>query len=204
MPFNVLTVLFAAAVGFLFGSIPWAVVIGKLFYHKDIREIGSGNPGATNAGRVFGRKAAIAVFVLDALKGFIVYLLFNLLDQRLALIAAFFVAVGHCYPLFSHFKGGKAVSTIYGILLAISLGSFKEVSIQVLVPAACFIALTASTHLVSLASISSVLISCIIFWITNENKASCLCVTALFLFMAFRHKENIKRLFKGEETKTSY
>ncbi len=204
MPFNVLTVIFAAATGYLFGSISWAVVIGKVFYHQDIREIGSGNPGATNAGRAFGRKAAIAVFILDAFKGFIIYLIFNLLDQKLALIAAFFVAVGHCYPLFSHFKGGKAVSTIYGILLAISIGSLREVSIQVFVPAACFLALTAATHLVSLASISSVLISCIIFWITNENRASCLCVTALFIFMAFRHKDNIIRLFKGQETRTSY
>ena len=103
MEFNLLTALLAAACGYLIGSISWAVVIGKVFYHQDIRNIGSGNPGATNAGRAFGRNAAIAVAVLDALKGFLIYLIFNLFNQRLALIAATFAAIGHCYPLFAGF-----------------------------------------------------------------------------------------------------
>lgn len=196
--------LLSAVIGYLFGSISWAIVIGKVFYGKDIREYGSGNPGATNAGRAFGKKAAYAVFVLDALKGGLIYTVFNFFDHRLALIAGFSVAIGHCWPLFSHFKGGKAVSTIYGILIAISNTSLKTMLIQVLIPGLIFFAIKKKTQLVSLASLTSLLVGCLLIWITNNDLSICITVTLLFILMAYRHKANIKRLIAGTETPASY
>lgn len=111
--------------GYLYGSIPFALVIGKVFYNTDVRESGSGNLGGTNAGRVLGKKAGISVIVLDALKAVIIFYLSSYLSLKFNLnpdikyIAGLACIFGHCYPIFAEFRGGKAVSTSLGYFLCI-------------------------------------------------------------------------------------
>ncbi|MCD8574513.1 MAG: glycerol-3-phosphate acyltransferase [Erysipelotrichaceae bacterium] len=113
--------IISALVGYLFGSVPFALVIGKLFYNTDVREHGSKNLGASNAGRVLGKKAAVSIAALDLSKSAIaVWIAFLLFGKDVAIIAGVATSLGHCYPLFAKFKGGKAVSTAAGYLLALS------------------------------------------------------------------------------------
>ena len=103
--------------GYVLGSIPFALVIGKLFYHTDVRNYGSGNLGGTNAGRVLGKKAGISVIVCDILKVVVAVGIVSLYDQEAKVFGAGFAAcLGHCYPLFAHFHGGKAVATMFWFL----------------------------------------------------------------------------------------
>ncbi len=94
--------ILAALAGYLIGSVPWALVIGKVFYNTDVREHGSHNLGATNAGRVLGKKVFFAVAALDALKGLIVYLILNHFDHNMALASAVGTILGHCYQPSGH------------------------------------------------------------------------------------------------------
>ena len=108
-------------IGYLVGSIPWALIIGKVFYGVDIRTKGSGNLGGTNAGRVLGKKVGIIVILLDALKAFIVMFICNKIDPANARYAGLAVCIGHCFPIFANFKGGKAVACSMGYVLGIAL-----------------------------------------------------------------------------------
>ena len=106
-------------VAYLLGSIPSGVWIGKIFYHKDIRQFGSGNTGTTNTFRVLGKKAGIAVLIIDILKGTLATMLptFFGITQVNPLIFGVAAIIGHTFPIFAHFKGGKAVATSAGMLL---------------------------------------------------------------------------------------
>ena len=96
----VLTIL-CILIGYLFGSVPWGLVIGKVFYHKDIREYGSGNPGGTNAARVLGLPAGIAVIALDALKALIAMAITHLFHPGIEQYVGLAVCIGHCFPVFA-------------------------------------------------------------------------------------------------------
>ena len=114
---QILWFILACLFGYLLGSIPFALVIGRVFYKKDLRQYGSGNPGGTNAGRVLGKKAGVSVIVLDALKVVLSIWVGSLVSPDCAMISGLLCCVGHCYPVFAHFKGGKAVASMYGCLL---------------------------------------------------------------------------------------
>ena len=119
-----LTLIIVCIISYLIGSIPWALVIGKVFYGVDIRKHGSGNLGGTNAGRVLGKTAGITVIILDLLKAFLVTWLAVVIMPDMpiaAVLAGLFACIGHCFPIFAGFKGGKAVATTMGYILAISL-----------------------------------------------------------------------------------
>ncbi len=124
---TILTILGALLVGYLIGSIPTSVIIGKVFFNKDVRDYGSHNAGGTNAGRVFGRKVGLAVMILDILKSVLplwgVYFLVTLTPLGnfaptpwTYYLAGFGELLGHCYPIFAKFKGGKAVSSFAGFV----------------------------------------------------------------------------------------
>lgn len=188
---------------YLVGSIPWALVIGKVFYKTDVREYGSGNLGATNLGRTLGRVPAVICAVLDALKGLIMLLIEMNIDYNAAIVTIIFVVIGHCYPIFAQFRGGKAVATSFGIILGLTLTSFKEFFFIFLLPLLIWLAIKMLTSLVSLASLVGILLSAVIsFFFPNLTRSIILVV--LFLFVAFRHKDNIKRLLKGEERESHY
>lgn len=193
--------IFAA---YLLGSIPTAVWIGKAFYNIDVREFGSGNAGATNTFRVLGKKAGIPVLIIDILKGTAAVALsyFNtfvpqsdeFINMQLGLGVA--ALVGHIFPIFAGFRGGKGVATILGIVICI-------------VPVSCALALLVflivlfSTRIVSLSSmmagVSFPFLLNLVLGNTNPVLAVFSIVVALLLIIT--HRKNIKRLLKNQEAK---
>jgi len=186
---------------YLLGSIPFALIIGKLGYKIDIREHGSGNLGATNAFRILGIKAGIIVTVADILKGTVATILplivayFYDVDVSRLLIGLFAV-VGHTYPIFAKFKGGKAVATSGGIVLGLNPLLFAIMLLTF------FITLFLSKY-VSLASMITGVISTIIAFFLRDYLLFLL-ILALTLFVLFRHKENIKRIINKTEPKITW
>ena len=204
--FYLYLILFAA--GYLFGSIPWAFVLGKM-NGIDIRKHGSGNVGATNVRRNKSKKWAIFCFFLDFMKGFLpIFILNQLVSANLiektylgvVIIAAAAVA-GHIWPIYLNFKGGKGISTIAGILLAVA-------PLSLLAGAILWAVVFYSSRYVSLASIAGAItlpVSAFTFShfkIGNEIPfPSLMMLTFLSMLAILRHKGNIKRLINGTENR---
>ncbi|MBD1394542.1 glycerol-3-phosphate 1-O-acyltransferase PlsY [Mucilaginibacter glaciei] len=200
----------ALILAYLFGSIPTAVWIGQAFYNIDVREYGSGNAGATNTFRVLGKKAGIPVMLLDILKGWtatnLAYVIgvtttgpyhsVAFVNYELALgIAA---VMGHLFPIFAGFRGGKGIATLFGMILAINLPAS-------LLCVCIFIVTLLITRYVSLSSIMAgftyplgvtfifpVYIKSVIIY------GMCICILILVT-----HQKNIERLLKGKESKVN-
>lgn len=211
--------------GYIIGSIPTAVIISKTFKHYDIRDYGSHNAGGTNVGRIMGKKYGVLVIALDMLKiAFAIWTTYFLvtytdlnrycLNQQPAYYyysVAFTTSIGHCFPIFASFKGGKAVATFYGALLSFS-------PLITIITALSFFLILKIKKYVSLASIlSSVLASLcsLLIFIPTINEIilyPCLIPHFLFviiiallsLFLIVRHRENIKRIIKGTESKIKW
>ncbi len=188
---------------YLYGSIPFALVIGKLFYKTDVREHGSGNLGGSNTGRVLGKGAGLACIVLDASKALLVVLVTKYLSQVLginpdiAYICAVVCVLGHCYPIFAKFKGGKAVSTAIGYFLAVNpIGA-----IIVLLVFLIMLKLTKYVSLSSMVGASSVLLVTPLLSMPLAGKISNFLIVGILIY---RHKENIKRLKNKEENKINW
>ena len=217
----VLVCLATAVVAYLFGSISSAIIFTKLFSNKDIREMGSGNAGFTNVLRSVGAVPAVLTLLLDFFKGviagFVGRFVFSLLDVSAELspeliiyggfIGGVFVIIGHMYPIYFNFKGGK------GIVTAAALMAVTDWRVFLLI-VATFLILFFSTKIISLASITcaalygvyTFVISFFFEYKTGEFPLRFVILTTLlsFLLGAFvivKHKENIKRLLKGEEKK---
>ncbi|MBE6110597.1 MAG: glycerol-3-phosphate 1-O-acyltransferase PlsY [Erysipelotrichaceae bacterium] len=192
-------------ISYLFGSVPWALVIGKVFYHKDIRKEGSGNPGATNAARVLGLPAGIAVTVLDALKGLISMLIAHQIAPGTEIYAGLACCIGHCFPLFAGFKGGKAVATSYGFLLGIAVLITHEYVWNFFLPVFCFFCFLFSTKMVSVSSMCSLLIeTATSFILASMGRIEWnipIALLILWVFVTYRHRENIVRIKNGTENK---
>lgn len=197
--------LMIAIVGYLIGSVPFAYVIGKLFYRTDVREHGSGNLGGSNAGRVLGKKAGITVMVLDLLKVTLsVFLAIKISAHPWNITCgALAAAFGHCYPIYVHFQGGKAVAALYGFLFALWVCAEYPAWVFFL-PLAFYLAVLAVTKIVSLSSIlSSVFVVMLAFLL--EAKTSVIIAVAVFsILIILRHHENIRRLISGRERKISW
>ena len=188
---------------YLYGSIPFALVIGKLFYKTDVREHGSGNLGGSNTGRVLGKGAGLACIVLDASKALLVVLVTKYLSLLLginpdiAYICAVVCVLGHCYPIFAKFKGGKAVSTAIGYFLAVNpIGA-----VIVLLVFLIMLKLTKYVSLSSMVSASSVLLVTPLLSMPLTGKISNFLIVGILIY---RHKENIKRLKNREENKINW
>ena len=179
--------------GYLYGSIPFALVIGKVFYNTDVRESGSGNLGGTNAGRVLGKKAGISVIVLDALKAVIIFYLSSYLSLKFNLnpdikyLAGLACIFGHCYPIFAEFRGGKAVSTSLGYFLCIE-------PLYAVVAIVVFLLVLKISKYVSLSSISTALIVLCITPFLALSITAKLCMLVAVILLVYRHKDNIKRI----------
>lgn len=188
---------------YLYGSIPFALVIGKLFYKTDVREHGSGNLGGSNTGRVLGKGAGLACIVLDASKALLVVLVTKYLSLLLginpdiAYICAVVCVLGHCYPIFAKFKGGKAVSTAIGYFLAVNpIGA-----VIVLLVFLIMLKLTKYVSLSSMVGASSVLLVTPLLSMPLTGKISNFLIVGILIY---RHKENIKRLKNREENKINW
>ncbi len=195
-------------ISYLFGSVPWALVIGKVFYHKDIRREGSGNLGASNAGRVLGKPAAVAVTLLDGLKGFLSMLVASLIAKDTVLFAGLACCIGHCFPVFAGFRGGKAVATSYGFLLGIVLLLTGQWFWQFILPIICFFVILYLTKIVSISSIGALLIEAFVSWIMafagKIDMAVPAALTILWAFVTYRHKGNLERIRNGTENKVKW
>ena len=195
-------------ISYLFGSIPWALIIGKVFFNKDIRNEGSGNLGATNAGRVLGKPIAVIVTVLDALKAFIAMTIAHYLLPGTEIYAGLAACVGHCFPIFAGFKGGKAVATSYGFLLGIVIYLTNQYLLQFILPIIYFFISLYLSKMVSLSSIMSlfavVVVSFFLAMFNHIDYSSPIALLILWLFVTYRHKENIKRIREGKESKISW
>ncbi|MBR5004508.1 MAG: glycerol-3-phosphate 1-O-acyltransferase PlsY [Erysipelotrichaceae bacterium] len=191
---------------YLFGSIPWALVIGKVFYKTDIRNHGSGNLGGSNAGRVLGKKAGVAVIALDALKALLSVVLAKVMNMSdtICVLAGLMCCVGHCFPIFANFKGGKAVATTVGFVIGISVLITHEFMIMSLIPIITFFVVLKTTKYVSLSSMIAIGMAAVCAFIAQDNLVISLSITVLWLFVCYRHKANIGRLLKGSETKITW
>jgi len=196
--------IFILLTAYLFGSLPSAVWIGKIFYGIDVREHGSGNAGATNVFRVIGKGAGIPVLLSDILKGWIAvklsYFVADMLSKeelvslQLSLGAA--AIIGHIYPVLASFKGGKGVATLLGVTLAIH-------PLSALVGIGVFIFILLTTHYVSISSITAGLSFPISILILFPTSSSTLVLFSLLTpaIILVTHQKNIERLLKKEESK---
>lgn len=192
-----MAIFIQCVIAYLLGSIPSGVWIGKLFYQKDIREYGSGNTGATNTFRILGVKAGIVALVLDVLKGTAATLLPIYLNTNIhPVFIGVFAILGHIYSAYIHFKGGKAVATSAGVALALH-------PIFLLIFVGVFLIILFISSTVSLASISAVFLAAIGSLFINDPLFSVV-VWILALVILYLHRENIKRLRKGTESKVPF
>lgn len=182
---------------YLIGSIPSGLIIGKKFYGIDIRQHGSGNLGGTNTFRVLGVKAGLTVTIADILKGTLASALpFFFHSEMHALIAGIFAVIGHTYPIFAGFKGGKAVATSGGVLL------FYEPLMFLFLLIAFFLCLYITKY-VSLSSMIAGLVA-FIYSIITQDTPLIVVVAILFIFVVYRHRANIKRIINKTEPKVKW
>lgn len=192
----------ASLVGYLIGSVPFAYLIGKIFFHTDVREHGSGNPGGSNTGRVLGKKAGVAVMTLDLLKVTLAVFLALQISSHpwAASCTALSAGIGHCYPVFLRFRGGKAVAALYGFLFALwVLMGYSP--LVFFVPLITFLLVLKAFRIVSLSSMLSSVAAVAVVWLAGAH-VSAICATAVFsVLIILRHKGNIQRLRAGTERK---
>ena len=182
---------------YLIGSVPFALILPKLFGLGDIRNIGSGNVGATNVLRTGNRYLAFGVLCLDVLKGLIPFILLNSFFDNIGLLHTIllchFAILGHIFPFWLKFKGGKGVATYIGFLFGINL--FLGLSFITV-----WMVIALITRYSSLSSIVASLIAPIYFFINNNNYI-CIFLLYLFLLIILKHSKNIKRLIDRTENK---
>ena len=181
---------------YLIGSIPTGLILGKAIWKKDLRQYGSHNIGATNAWRILGAKAGILVFILDFLKGQIGVLLgaYLFASPGAMVLGGFAAIIGHMFPIFLGFKGGKGVATALGVIAAL----MPKVTVIVFV---VWLVLVTITRYVSIGSIVAAVLAPILAAIFNEPTIYFLFVLIIAVIIVLRHKENIQRLKAGRENK---
>jgi len=189
-----LAYLLAALCGYLAGSIPFGILITRAAGLGDIRNIGSGNIGATNVLRTGRRDLALATLLMDSLKAGLVALAFTtLISREVGFVAGAAAFIGHCYPIWLGFKGGKGVATYAGLLPFVSLPGF-------FVAAPIWLGLFATTRISSLAALSAAALVAPGAWLLGERNIFILCgLTLLSVFVFWTHRANLGRLVKGEE-----
>ena len=185
-------ILFVGITCYLLGSIPFGFILTKIFLKKDIREIGSGNIGTTNVLRTGKKSLAVATLILDFLKGYCSIIITFSYFENLILYSALICFIGHIFPIWLKFKGGKGVATYLGVILALSFKFFLIFGISWLV----------LSFLFRYASLSSIISSLIVFvysyfFINNFS----LILFIFFVIIIYTHRENIVRLKNSEESK---
>lgn len=186
--------LLAGISGYFAGSVPFGLVITRIAGLGDIRDIGSGNIGATNVLRTGRKDLAIITLLLDSLKAGLVALAFNMLaGPNVGMVAGAMAFVGHCYPVWLKFKGGKGVATYAGLLPFVSLPGF-------FIALPTWIALVAITRISSLAALVAAALVVPGAWLLGERREFILIgLACLSIFVFFTHRSNLARLLKGEE-----
>lgn len=202
---NILISILPFILAYLLGSIPAAVWIGKGFHNIDVRNHGSGNAGTTNVIRVLGWKTGIPVLIIDVIKGCLAAMLpifFQLAEPgssmliNLQIIAGVIAIVGHMFPVFAEFRGGKGVATVFGVLLALQ-------PILTLCCFGVFLVIFLITGIVSVASMSTGIIFPLLLFVVFDTPSLIFKIFSIVVAIALlvTHRNNIKRLIRGEESK---
>lgn len=201
--------LISCILGYLLGSLSFAVIISKYIYHKDVREFGSGNAGMTNVLRTFGKKAAVFTLLGDMAKGTAAVLLARALFQLIAqtdsvygaYLAGIFALLGHLFPLYFKFKGGKGVAVAAGTIIGIE----PWVVLALLI---VFLIVVCSSRIVSLSSIVVAVLYPVLtylyYWLSPGGPIAWICAllaAVMGAIVIFMHRQNIKRLREGTEYK---
>ncbi len=190
-------VLVTIVLCYLIGSFSSAYILGKLIMKADIRSYGSGNAGATNALRVFGKKIGLMVFILDILKGILaVYIGGKILGYDGKILGGFFAVIGHMWPIFLKFRGGKGIATSFGMLLSIHWPT-------AIITLIGFIIVLLLSKYVSLASISACVLAPIVIALVKEpfDRKFFIAVLIIAITSIIKHRSNIRRLLNGQEYK---
>ncbi|MFB3167088.1 glycerol-3-phosphate 1-O-acyltransferase PlsY [Neobacillus sp. 179-C4.2 HS] len=190
-------IILVLLLAYLLGSIPSGLIIGKVFYKTDIREHGSGNLGGTNTFRTLGVKAGIAVTLADILKGTLAAYLPVLFGIDInPLLAGVFAVIGHTYPIFAGFRGGKAVATSGGVLLFCAPLMFLMI----------FLVFFASLYFTKYVSLSSMIagVFAVIYACIDGDIPLLIAVTLLASFVIYRHRANIRRIMNKTEPKIKW
>lgn len=185
--------LAAAVFGYLLGSIPFGLLLTKAAGLGDVRKIGSGNIGTTNVLRTGRKDLAAATLVLDALKGTLAVLVAWQWGPNTAVIAALGAFVGHCYPVWLGFRGGKGVATYIGVLLGLKL--FAGLAF-----CAIWILVAVATRYSSLSALVASLCAPFVLWRLGEGQMTELAIV-LTILLWWKHRENISRLLSGKESR---
>lgn len=193
-----MTLLIALVAGYFLGSIPFGVILARVFGLGDLRSIGSGNIGATNVLRTGNKLAAALTLLLDALKGVAAVLIAARFGPDAAAVAGFGAFLGHCFPVWLGFKGGKGVATFLGALLALHWPAFLAFALTWLVVA--FV-----SKYSSLAALVASVVALVVYGVSAAaGLIAVLAVTALVGLLIARHHQNIGRLRAGTEGKISF
>ena len=181
---------------YLLGSLPFALILPKIFGYGDIRNIGSGNVGATNVLRTGNKYLAFIVLCLDVLKGLLPFIILNLyfheMDMLLAVLLCHFTILGHIFPIWLKFKGGKGVATYIGFLFG--LNAILGISFLIV-----WMLIALISRYASLSSLIASLIAPIYFFFINPNYYIGIFLFYLFLIIILKHTKNIKKLLSGSE-----
>ena len=189
---SILNIFLIAITGYLIGSIPFGIIIAKIMGLGNLRNIGSGNIGATNVLRTGNKLAAILTLIFDLSKGAVVVILARLLfDDSAAKIAGLASFLGHCFPVWLGFKGGKGVATFIGITLALYWPAG-------ILTCLTWISIAYISRISSLSALLSSISSIVWIWICGMPNATFIMII-LTIFIWVRHKENIKRIVKNTE-----
>ncbi len=178
---------------YIIGSISFSYLLVKIFKNEDVRKKGSKNAGGTNVIRIYGWKLGLPVAILDIFKGVFVTFIFKKYDLGYPVVALFFAVLGHCYPIFMKFKGGKGIATTAGGFTFLFINIFPF-------GLAVFAGLAVLTGYVSVASIFMVFTSGILIIYTYAlDKIEIVAIAGIILLAIIRHNSNIKRLIRREE-----
>jgi glycerol-3-phosphate acyltransferase PlsY len=182
------------ALAYLLGSIPFSFVVARAFGVRDVREVGSGNVGATNVMRAAGSTAGILAFLLDAAKGAAAALLTRQLvaDPALPSVAAAAAVIGHMYPVWLGFRGGKGVATGAGAFLPLA-------PLPTLLALLAFVATAAASRYVSLGSVVGTAVLAGAAFLLGAHPAVCWSVALIGALVVWKHRSNLRRIFRGEE-----
>lgn len=182
------------SLGYLLGSIPFGLILTRMAGHGDLRQLGSGNIGATNVLRTGNKKLAAATLLLDALKATAAAVAAQaVFGANAGLLAGFAAFIGHLFPVWLGFKGGKGVATYIGTLLGV-------MPLMVAVFAAVWLSIAVITRYSSLSALIATLVIPVVLWITGAEEAAI--VTAIMTIVSWwRHKANIERLIAGTESR---
>lgn len=196
---------FIIILGYLIGSIPFALVIGKVFYKTDVRQYGSGNLGGGNTGRVLGKKAGLATMALDLLKvSFVVLIAQRMAGTDLAVaLGALAAGLGHCYPIYAGFRGGKAVASMYGFLFGLFAFAGRS-PLYFFLPLIVFMIVLVPGRMTSLASMVSTVAVTVFICLQPEAVPIEIVQIIYAVLIIVRHRSNIRRILDHNENTISW